>query len=217
MSKLFKTACLFVLLLGPFSAANAFMIGDSTTLNSWNDSALNASGDYIQVNSGYYGPTGSWFSLQWQAGASNVLQALGIDTVFYNSSDLIAEVWEGAIGTGTDVTTLWTTNYAGSTGGGGFGSFDSHKNLNGGANEGISEPLFFVLNGTSGFVPNTNNAIFDVHVRYNNECSGWASDGTSNSINTGTTCGGTSVPEPGGLLLLGIGLLGVGLMCRKKI
>jgi len=206
--QLLKTLWLGLLLAVPFSAANATII-----LSTWDTPALNASGDYVEVNTGTYDFNNSWFSLQWMPGANNSLTALGIDTVFYNALTPIAEVWSGAINTGLNVTSQWTTNYGGVTGGGGFGDFLSQKSLDSGVLDGVANPVYFLLFGNPSFPTNANGASFDVHVVYTQGCSGWVSNGATNSRVTGSCDGATGVraplPEPPTLALFVAGLLGL--------
>ena len=187
----------------PFSQAYALV------LDSWNDTDLDASGDHINVT---IDSNSMWFSMQWAAGSNNGLQALGIDTVFYNSPVTVSKVFTGSTAGAltTEVTNDWKLNFGGTEGGGGFGNFLSKKNLNGGGTDGISNFITFLLNESFNFAPNANNATMDVHVRYEQSCSGWASDGRRNSQDSGS-CGGGSVPEPTPLVLLaiGLGMLGV--------
>jgi len=203
----------------------------NATLTNWNDIDLNASGDFIAMDYGTINGD-TWFSMQWNAGVDNSLGALGIDTVFYNCEGCdslsntqgddalnfggVKAVWENGIGgTGTDVTSSWTTNYAGQTSGGGFGSFFSRKDLDPASHSGVApDTLFFVLNDHVTFVGNDNGSTFAAHVRYEENCSGWVSDGTTNAQDSGS-CGSTSVPEPSSFLLMSIALLGMVIKSRR--
>jgi hypothetical protein len=216
------TKLLFIISFAlPVSQASALV------LNSWNDTDLDASGDYVSVTFGTLSGN-SWFSMQWGAGADNGLQALGLDTVFYNCTACgefstqkgddtgtlgsVVQVFTGATAGAqtTDITADWSTNFGGTEGGGGFGVFTSRKSLDGGGTDGISNFLTFLLNGdVLPFSTNSNGATMDVHVRYEENCSGWASDGSSSSSSSGS-CGG-SVPEPTPLLLVSLGLIAIGI------
>ena len=211
-----------VALVVPLGQAQAFM------LDNWNDIDLDASGDYISVATGVVSDGGSgydsWFSMQWLAGPGNGLDALGIDTVFYNCENCgssfggVQSVWVDAIGTGTDVTSDWNTNFGGSNAGGGFGSFTSRKNLDAGGTSGIApDILYFVLNDEVTFANNgaPELATFAAHVRYEENCSGWVSDGNTESTDSGS-CGTTKVPEPGTLMLVGLGLYLMGFARRFR-
>jgi hypothetical protein len=124
---------------------------------------------------------------------------LGIDVFGYNSSVLAKSLPTG-----------WKqTDPKGSPfNGDGFGLFTSEITNPGGTDLSLSFTLESLV---TTFTENANGAEFVAHLRFDNSCSLWASDGTSNATSPLPTGCGVTTPEPSLLGMLGIGLLGMGI------
>jgi|GEM_PF-5447561 hypothetical protein len=135
---------------------------------------------------------------------------LGIDKIGWNGSE------NGAVVTDPGCTAPHGWSYDGSGTEDGFGSFTSTMDCPAG-DGGISSPIIITFAGNPTITNNTHEAMFVVHIRYN-DCSGFVSDGIT-SVQTETGCTAkppTPVPEfpLGGILAVAV-LAPMVLLLRK--
>lgn len=81
----------------------------------------------------------------------------------------------------------WTVNDDGCIAAG-FGCFASRKTAGPAAHGATTQPLVFVLQGETDFDRNNHGARFAVHGRFDQDCSGWFSDGTATEVEPIPAC-----------------------------
>lgn len=192
-------------LIGSMTTASAGVIN----LNNWNITQLDASDDFVQVKTGGDCAGIDTICVQWNEGAIvEGPNAQGIDQFFYDNDGRANDSTTLTISSISGNTDSWTFNFNG-TQADGFGNFDSRKSSGPSEN---SLSLVFTVPG-SDLAANLDE--FAVHVRYQNNCSGWASNRTNSGGTSDASCGAL-VPEPAPLGLMAIGILGL-LLVRRRL
>ena len=192
-------------LIGSVPPATAGVIN----LNNWNNTQLDASDDFVQVKTGVDCAGTDTICVQWNEGAIvEGPNAQGIDQFFYDNDGSANGSTALTISSISGNTNTWSFNFNG-TQANGFGGFDSHKSSGPSEN---SLSLVFTIAG-SDLAANLDE--FAVHVRYLNNCSGWASNRTESGGTSDANCGAL-VPEPAPLALMAIGILGL-LLVRRRL
>lgn len=128
---------------------------------------------------------------------SGSFAVVGLDDFAYNSDPAAKTVSPG------------TWKFTADANADGFGKFQQTAHDSGGTNgKNIGDQITFTIGSLITNIPdNPNGGEFAAHVRFGGDCSGWFGDGTAGTPTPSAGCGGTSVPEPSTLLMLGSGLI----------
>lgn len=206
-------ATLIAVFAAPVSADTACAAGSTCTVQLTTANVQQLQGIVVTVT---IDNTGSNTVLSFQL-TNNPLtnSALGIDMVGWNSGgNTTANISTASTNFGGNNTA--TSNSSMSQ----FGKFDIQGQDPAGTG-GVSSAITFTLNGlVTNFPSNSNGYDFAVHLRFDNNCSGFIggpSSGQAITADDDPNCQPTAVvPEPGTLTLFGSGLLVVGGFLRRR-
>ncbi|WP_101760446.1 PEP-CTERM sorting domain-containing protein [Oceanicoccus sp. KOV_DT_Chl] len=188
-----------ILILLPATILSLQLQAGMITLDQWNSTELQASGDAINMS---WTDGGHTLSIQWLNGASpDLVSPGGVDKIGFNYD-------------GTLTFAAGTAGWGVAPGGSNiadFGTFNVRYREPGSSDGLIAaiELTFVEQLFDANFFTNSDGNTAVAHVRYDNDCSGFVGDGgPATAAGSNASCGGPiTVPEPSSLALLALGLI----------